>query len=227
MQEWNAASQKHTGSDGAATCGRGRTRGRPPVMSAEDRVERILDALDAVFDRAGLEGTTMDAIAAEAGMSKRTLYGAFADRDELFGAYMERMRRGFMHELDEQDLRAPLEHRLRRLLAPCPRTPPSGLPLALLRLALTGTGSEPRSASSCLSGWLRHDRDLIQAELDRAVTRGEARVADTGAAARILEGMVRPSLFDLLLRPAAAPDEAAIRARFELGLAMFLVAVAA
>ncbi len=195
-------------------------------MSTEDRVERILDALDSVFDRAGLEGTTMAAIAAEAGMSKRTLYGVFADRDELIGAYMERMRRGFMHELDDHYRCAPLEHRLRRLLTPCPRTPPSGLPLALLRLALAGTELGPRSASSCLSRWLRHDRELIRAELDRAVAQGEARVDDTGAAARILEGMVRPSLFDLLLDPAAAPEEAAIRARFELGLAMFLSAVA-
>lgn len=196
-------------------------------MSAEERAERIFDALDSVFARTGLEGATMDAIAAEAGMSKRTLYGLFADREQLLGAYMVRIRGQFVHELQPQDRDLPLEDRLRRLLAPCPRRSRSGLPAAVLRLALSGTETEtdPGSARARLTRLRRQDRRLIRAELDRAVADGEARIPDTDAAAAILEGMIRPSIADALLEPAATPDRDALHARFETGLAMFLAAV--
>lgn len=195
-------------------------------MSPEDRVELIFDALDTVFDRSGIDGTTMDAIATQAGMSKRTLYGLFADRDQLFGAYMERIRGEFVHKLTEEDFALPLEERLRRLLSPCRRTLPSGLPVAVLRIALAGEDGGPRAAQGCLARWLRQDRALIRAELDRAVGRGEARIPDTAEAALVLESMVRPSVVDILLDPAEAPDEASLRSRFETGLSMFLSAVA-
>ncbi len=195
-------------------------------MSAADRMERIFEALDAVFARAGLDGMTMDAIAAEAGMSKRTLYGLFADRDELFAAYMGRIRSQFVRELDAAGRARPLEERLRLLLAPCPRARPSGLPAAVLRFAVAGAESRPEAAQACLSRCILHDRALIRDELDRAVARGEAEIADTAQAAAILEGMLRPSLADILLNPGAPPAPAETRARFETGLAMFLRAVA-
>ncbi len=194
-------------------------------MSPEERVERIFGALDAVFARIGLERTTMAAIAAEAGMSKRTLYGLFADRDELLGAYIARIRGQFVHELEERDVDLSLEDRLRRLLAPCPRTSGSDLPVAVLRLALSGTETGPGSARARLARLRRQDRDLVRIELDRAVTRGEASIPDTAAAAAILEGMIRPSIADLLLDPATTSDRDAIHARFETGLTMFLAAV--
>lgn len=224
MQERNAAAQNTP--DAHREVGTGRTRGRPRVMTVPDRVERIFDALHAVYESAGMDGTTMDAIAAEAGMSKRTLYGLFADRDELLGAYMERMRRDFVRDLDPADLDLPLEGRLRRLLGPCPRTGPPGLPVAVLRVALAGAETGPRTARACLSRWVARDRSLIRDELDRAVARGEAHIPDTARAAVVLESMVRPSAVDLLLDPGAVPGDADLGARFESGLAMFLRAVA-
>ncbi|CUH39856.1 Bacterial regulatory proteins, tetR family [Jannaschia seosinensis] len=194
-------------------------------MSPADRLERIFEALDLVFDRCGLSGTTMSAIAAEAGMSKRTLYSVFSDRDALFAAYLERIRSEFVHELGEEDHALPLESRLRRLLAPSSRPRPSGLPLAVLRVALAGGEDLSEAARTCLSGFVLRDRSLIKEELDRGVRRGEAHIQDTAQAAAILEAMVRPSIGDILLNQSEITCEPAKRDRFESGLAIFLSAV--
>jgi AcrR family transcriptional regulator len=55
------------------------------------RRERILDAGEHVFREAGFRGTTMEAIAQTAAMSKVTLYGYFRDKDAVFLAVAERL----------------------------------------------------------------------------------------------------------------------------------------
>ena len=191
-------------------------------MSAETRRDMLFSAVESVFEQAGLEGLTMDAIAAEAGMSKRTIYGVFADRDDLLHGYMARIRSDYVRPLQPGDLDLPLEERLRRLLAPVERRRASGLPLTVLRLAVAEAGQRPEGARLCRARGVERDRALIRAELDRAVARGEAAIADTGAAAALLEAMIRPAILDLLLDPARRPDAAEVRARFELGLGVFL-----
>ena len=51
----------------------------------------ILDAAEALFYKSGVEHTSMDQIAAQAGASKRTVYNHFATKDELFHAILARM----------------------------------------------------------------------------------------------------------------------------------------
>ena len=53
-----------------------------------DRERRILDAALKVFADQGYSGTTMEAVAAEAGLSKPTLYQYFDSKDALFQAMM-------------------------------------------------------------------------------------------------------------------------------------------
>ena len=53
-----------------------------------DRERRILDAALKVFAEQGYSGTTMDAVAGEAGLSKPTLYQYFDSKDALFQAMM-------------------------------------------------------------------------------------------------------------------------------------------
>ena len=52
------------------------------------REGRILQAALTVFARMGFSGTTMDAVAAEAGLSKPTLYQYFDSKEALFAAMM-------------------------------------------------------------------------------------------------------------------------------------------
>jgi len=52
--------------------------------------QRILDAADRLFYGEGIQAVGVDAVAAQAGVSKRTLYKHFASKDTLIAAYLER-----------------------------------------------------------------------------------------------------------------------------------------
>jgi TetR/AcrR family transcriptional repressor of mexJK operon len=58
-------------------------RGRP---RDPERARRILDAAQRHFDEHGLERANMDAIAAEAGVAKMTVYNNFGSKEMLFQA---------------------------------------------------------------------------------------------------------------------------------------------
>ncbi len=53
--------------------------------------EAILRGAVQVFLQSGYAGTSMDRVAAEAGVSKQTIYSHFQDKEGLFTALMERM----------------------------------------------------------------------------------------------------------------------------------------
>lgn len=57
-----------------------------------EKEKRILEAALSVFSRMGYSGTTMDAVAAEAGLSKPTLYQYFESKELLFTAMMKGKR---------------------------------------------------------------------------------------------------------------------------------------
>lgn len=64
--------------------------GRPTREQAEARHEELLDcALDHFLDR-GYEQATIEAIAADVGMTKRTVYTRYADKASLFRAAVRR-----------------------------------------------------------------------------------------------------------------------------------------
>ena len=65
--------------------------GRPSLEDAELLHGRILDAAAELFTRNGYGGTSIEAIAAHAGIGKLTLYRRFADKDVLFQAVALRM----------------------------------------------------------------------------------------------------------------------------------------
>ena len=68
----------------------------------------ILDAADKLFCKNGVEKTTMEQLAAEAGYSKPTLYGYFKDKDEVYFAlvleFMEKIVVKVDKAIDEQDV---------------------------------------------------------------------------------------------------------------------------
>ncbi|MGE0370693.1 MAG: TetR/AcrR family transcriptional regulator [Gammaproteobacteria bacterium] len=53
-------------------------------------VERILSTADRLFYQRGIRAVGVDAIASEAGISKRSLYDYFPSKDALVAAYLER-----------------------------------------------------------------------------------------------------------------------------------------
>jgi AcrR family transcriptional regulator len=64
-----------------------------PSVSAtvNPKQEQILQGAMQVFLRSGYAGTSMDRVAAEAGVAKQTIYSHFQDKQGLFKALMERI----------------------------------------------------------------------------------------------------------------------------------------
>lgn len=69
------------------------TDGNTRATSVTDKApmtERIMAAADRLFYGRGIRAVGVDLIAAEAGISKRSLYDTFASKDALVAAYLER-----------------------------------------------------------------------------------------------------------------------------------------
>ena len=62
---------------------------KPPAPKLPMR-ERILETADRLFYLQGIRAVGVDTIAAEIGISKRTLYNHFPSKDALISAYLER-----------------------------------------------------------------------------------------------------------------------------------------
>lgn len=76
------------------------------MRPAEARTESILDAAQQLILKHGLRGTSMEAIARQAGIAKPTLYAYFPDKAAVFAALVERLiadwRRVFVEGLGTQ-----------------------------------------------------------------------------------------------------------------------------
>src|SRR6185312_14993213 len=68
-----------------ATTGRG---GRPTVADAQRRQAYLIEVAGAMFMKLGFDGTSIDAVAEAASMSKRTVYARYKDKSELFSAVL-------------------------------------------------------------------------------------------------------------------------------------------
>jgi AcrR family transcriptional regulator len=111
-------------------------------------LERILDAAGRSFDEAGVEGSTMDAIAERAGTSIGSVYRFFRDKDALVVTLMEQWREqaaGAFVDLysdehlaaDADDVLADFIARFSRLVADTPGA------RGLLAAAITAPGALP------------------------------------------------------------------------------------
>jgi AcrR family transcriptional regulator len=58
------------------------------VSDRAPMAERIMQAADRLFYRKGIRAVGVDSVAAEAGISKRSLYDTFSSKDSLIAAYL-------------------------------------------------------------------------------------------------------------------------------------------
>ena len=63
--------------------------------------ERILGAANELFFRHGIKSITMDEIASHCGMSKRTIYGSYDDKDAIVNAMTKQELALQDHELTD------------------------------------------------------------------------------------------------------------------------------
>lgn len=207
----------------AQTAKEPRRRGRPPELSRAERERRILDATETLLVRDGLDRASMTAIARAAGMSKRTLYEVFADRSELFAACVRRLRGAFVRPLAAADRELPLAERLRRIFEPRDHAVDLSAPIGVLRAVILEAHRQPELGRAFLREGPADGRAIVQAELERAVARGEIRLADPALGATILFDMVYENPIDRLVDPSHPPRSMAeARRRLDTAIAIFL-----
>ena len=76
------------------------TRKRAAHLGPERRRPLVLDAAHELFLEHGFEGTSMDAIAQAAGVSKPVVYDCFASKDDLFTAMLDREEERVLRETE-------------------------------------------------------------------------------------------------------------------------------
>jgi TetR/AcrR family transcriptional regulator, mexJK operon transcriptional repressor len=68
-----------------------RRGGRPSRAEAQRRHQHLIEIAGAMFMKLGFDGTSVDAVAEAAGVSKRTVYARYRDKNELFSAVLRKL----------------------------------------------------------------------------------------------------------------------------------------
>jgi len=79
------------------------------TVDADDKRELLLDAAERGFGRFGYAGTTMATLAAEAQVTRPTVYAYYDSKDEVFVALAERVRGEFLQLQERADTSSPVE----------------------------------------------------------------------------------------------------------------------
>jgi TetR/AcrR family transcriptional repressor of mexJK operon len=156
-------------------------RGRPP--SAAKRTAILAAATDA-FLRAGYRDTSLDAVAAAAGVSKQTIYSHFSDKDSLFMAAVDAARTrtgagaGDPPPITATDLRGSLTAFGEAVL----EVSMSEEVAALRRIMIAELGRRPALRERWNSGGPNAAAMHLAAELHRLVEQGVLELGDLGTA---------------------------------------------
>jgi TetR/AcrR family transcriptional regulator, mexJK operon transcriptional repressor len=174
--------------------------------------ELILDTAIDYFARHGYSATSVDDLAADAGVAKRTVYNLFGSKDELFRAVIRRTTEIAERFVDEQVRRpvgaAPLEEELRAFAVVHARAVLTPRVVAVRRLLI---GEAVRFPDLAEDYFERVPRAVIRALAERLGRYGDAglfSVPDAGTAAEHFAYLVFGARLDrALFEPGIASGE--------------------
>lgn len=158
-----------------------RGRGRP-----KDEAKRgaILEAAKRLFAEGGLDGTSMDAIAEAAGVSKLTVYSHFAGKEALFrAAVLSKCEQYAPPEVYDRRPRAPLRAQLLDIGLRFVQLVNSREALNLYRLMAEDARRSGRLGKLFYAVGPQRTLAQFGALLDQAVAAGELAIPDTARAA--------------------------------------------
>ncbi|WP_263141282.1 TetR/AcrR family transcriptional regulator [Pseudomonas sp. RIT-PI-AD] len=155
--------------------------GRPKDLAKR---AAILDAAQCLFLRHGYDGSSMDAIAAEAGVSKLTVYSHFTDKETLFSAAVTAKCQAQLPELlFELPPDASVERVLRNIglrFNTLINTPES---IELYRLMMTLASQNPKLSQLFFEAGPQSVHDEMEGLLRKADQAGVLRIAEPARAA--------------------------------------------
>ena len=187
---------------------------------------RILDAALSVFAATGYSGASMDAIAANAEVSKPTLYQYFGSKEQLFAAMMLEKRDEMLGVFDNpspslvRDLVDFAWHYAQTVMRPDL--------LSLARLIIGEAQRFPQIGRAYQASGPDHMLAGIMDYLTRRRSEGALDFADAELAAQDLWGLILSApRTQALYIPDAIPDRAALARYINNGLRVFLKAYSA
>lgn len=194
--------------------GEARRRGRPKGLPDAAQRAALVAAAHRLFVTHGYGGTTMDALAAECRMSKRTLYRFFPGKAELFAAVVEAHRQSML-ALPGDYGHLPLEEALAAIFRIDLTAEEDRARQALLRLVEVEGPLFPELQRILVNCGVERSRDALAQWLDAQQAAGRLALDDAAALARLLMDMVfgapPPSVNGAVRGPAADERRAHIR----------------
>lgn len=201
--------------DVAAPVANGR-RGRPSAESTRLRMAHLLEVARGIFVRRGYRATTMDEVAAAAGLTKRTLYAWHADKEALFRACVmlgaERFPR--IEPGEGEDPRAALERYVLELHQELTREDSYGMGALFLREA----AEFPELAGSIQRGHF----DFMIAPLAAYLRKLGLEEADSTERTMLFVAMALSPLHNAMLVGMDLPDSTGVAAHARRCVSIFL-----
>lgn len=166
-----------------------------PQRLTERKREAILQAAIAEFRSSGFEITSMDKIAATAGVSKRTVYNHFPSKEELFAEILNRLWNSLTAEQDTAySPEQPLREQLRTLLQAKLHMLADENFLDLARIAIAATIHSPERAQDMVARMGEREEGLTtwirQAQAD-----GRLKPVEPAFAAQQMHGLIKTFAF--------------------------------
>lgn len=205
----------------------GEAEGEAPSRRASAQAakrEQILNAARTIFIRLGFDGASMNDVAAEAGVSKATLYVYFASKEALFAALIEEMvavlpENALKLEHSVGDLRDTLVEMGMILMRAL--TKPEHVQFN--RMVLATVEKFPKFGHMFYEAGPARGMAKMQDFLKREVAHGHLAIDDLDLAAHQLLDLIKSRfLVEMLLGISGRPDEEKLRRSVASGIDMFL-----
>ncbi|MBF2036175.1 MAG: TetR/AcrR family transcriptional regulator [Leptolyngbyaceae cyanobacterium T60_A2020_046] len=159
------------------------------VVSKTDKANQILQGALQEFLARGYAGTSMDRVAATAGVSKPTVYNYFQDKEGLFCVLVQKIaQERFQLKFNADTFTGPPETTLRTILGLMLETVAQDDEYQdFVRLVIGESGRFPELARTFLTYITKPGLELVQGYLDQ---HPELRLLDNGCATHVILGTV-------------------------------------
>lgn len=194
-----------------------------PQRLTDRKREAIIQAAIAEFRAHGFEITSMDKIAATAGVSKRTVYNHFPSKEELFAEILNQLWARIIAEPSvSYDREQPLHEQLRLMLREKVQMMADENFLTLARVAIAATIHSPERAQNMIERMGEREEGLT-VWIRAAQADGRLKAVDPEFAAHQVQGLLKAFAFwPQISLGRAALDPDAQNAVAESALEMFL-----
>ena len=163
---------------------RRRRHGRPSNDEADEISNVLIAAATREFCEHGFRGASLDRIAKAAHTFKTTIYRRYATKAALFEAVLLRENRMFTERyLHDVDCARPVEEVLRTMAFGLMQQAFAPDSRAIMSLIMAESRRFPELAQSCTESWMDLGITAVQGQLDRLVSMGKLKIADTRRAA--------------------------------------------